>query len=562
MHAQWMPTGSEEEQKVTKVKVSAFLDRIQQGMTHDINTHVHLGELEDTVARPVEDPQDLVTCIKPLMDHCEMINDERRKHKLHPHIIHAYCHEGKLLGKLMAKPFKTPSNELADIVVNHFTIQHAREQVSHSSKPVDTICQDKRQMVHASHSSNGHTPSAPSKDCPNCTQQHPAGKANHPACDSHCSKCDKMGHWGPKCHGGKLLQPRNAPPPGSQQRKSRCPPRNHNCQGWSNKIDTMDVNVDHSPQDEIALHCIQPNTTVRHTHPKEIMVSDVHAPQCNEAYTTIQLPASASRKGTASLCIKVDTGAGGNVLPLHAFQCLYPDQISPTGLPTGLNHISIRLTTYNESHIPLYGKLCWPITWQPDCPGCQPPRVNSYWYVADTPGPAILSLPSSEKLAVVKMNCAITVRWPSTHPAPVSTTVATTKPATAPEAAKSIRSTDDLIKEFPDWFKGIGRFPSKYKILLHHDAHPVIHAPRKCPIALHPKVKEHLNKMECLGMITHVDEPMDWVSSITYIQKANGELHLCLDPHNLNEAICHDHHKTPTMRKSLTSLHTLASSLS
>ena len=62
------------------------------------------------------------------------------------------------------------------------------------------------------------------------------------------------------------------------------------------------------------------------------------------------------------------------------------------------------------------------------------------------------------------MNCVITVRQPSTHPAPVPTTVATTKPATAPEAAKSIRSTDDLINEFLDQFKGISRFPSKYKI--------------------------------------------------------------------------------------------------
>ena len=42
---------------------------------------------------------------------------------------------------------------------------------------------------------------------------------------------------------------------------------------------------------------------------------------------------------------------------------------------------------------------------------------------------------------------------------------------------------------------------------------------------------------------------MDWVSSITYVQKANGELCLCLDPHDLNEAICHDHHKTPTVEE-------------
>ena len=47
MHAQWMPTSSEKEQKVTKAKASAFLNCIQQGMTHDINTHVCLGELED-----------------------------------------------------------------------------------------------------------------------------------------------------------------------------------------------------------------------------------------------------------------------------------------------------------------------------------------------------------------------------------------------------------------------------------------------------------------------------------------------------------------------------------
>ena len=83
MHAQWMPTGNEEEQRATKVKASTFLNRIQQGITHNVNTHAHLGELKDDMARLGEDPQDLVTCIKKLMDHCEMINDEHQEHKLH-----------------------------------------------------------------------------------------------------------------------------------------------------------------------------------------------------------------------------------------------------------------------------------------------------------------------------------------------------------------------------------------------------------------------------------------------------------------------------------------------
>ena len=86
-------------------------------------------------------------------------------------------------------------------------------------------------------------------------------------------------------------------------------------------------------------------------------------PQCNEAYTTVQLPASASSKGTASFHIKVDTG--GNVLPLHVFKHLYLNQISPAGLI----HVSTRLTAYNGSHIPLYGTFHGPITWQPGGPG-------------------------------------------------------------------------------------------------------------------------------------------------------------------------------------------------
>ena len=55
--------------------------------------------------------------------------------------------------------------------------------------------------------------------------------------------------------------------------------------------------------------------------------------------------------------------------------------------------------------------------------------------------------------------------------------------------------------------------------------------------------------MECMGVITCVDQSTDWVSSITYVPKANGELCLCLDPCDLNKAICHNHHNTPTVEE-------------
>ena len=122
-------------------------------------------------------------------------------------------------------------------------------------------------------------------------------------------------------------------------------------------------------------------------------------------------------------------------------------------------------------------------------------------------------------------------------------------PAGRTPKPKCMKSTDDLMREFPDRFTGICKFPGEYKIQLHPDAHPVIHTPRKCPIALCPKVKEHLAKMEALGVITHVDQPTAWVSLITYVQKANGELSLCLNPCDLNKAICCNHHKTPTVEE-------------
>ena len=92
-----------------------------------------------------------------------------------------------------------------------------------------------------------------------------ASRTNCPTWDFCCSKCDKIGHWGPKYPGGKPPQPKNAPlprnatPTGSQHGKSRHPPRSQNhCPGRGGKTDAIDVGKDHSPLDEIAPHGTKP----------------------------------------------------------------------------------------------------------------------------------------------------------------------------------------------------------------------------------------------------------------------------------------------------------------
>ena len=46
-----------------------------------------------------------------------------------------------------------------------------------------------------------------------------------------------------------------------------------------------------------------------------------------------------------------------------------------------------------------------------------------------------------------------------------------------------------------------------------------------------------------------MEEPTDWVSSLTYSWKANGKLRVCLDPRDVNKAIKRDNYKTPTVEE-------------
>ena len=66
---------------------------------------------------------------------------------------------------------------------------------------------------------------------------------------------------------------------------------------------------------------------------------------------------------------------------------------------------------------------------------------------------------------------------------------------------------------------------------------------------MRPLVHEKLDEWLKEGIITPVEEPTDWVSSLAYSRKANGKLRICLDPKDLNAVIKRDHYKTPTVEE-------------
>ncbi len=104
-----------------------------------------------------------------------------------------------------------------------------------------------------------------------------------------------------------------------------------------------------------------------------------------------------------------------------------------------------------------------------------------------------------------------------------------------------------ILDEYADVFNGIGCFEKKHHVELKEDAKPVIHPPRKVPIALKGKLKNELDRLDKLGIIKKVDKPTDWVNSLVIVEKPKGDLRLCLDPKDLNQAVKREHYQIPTI---------------
>ena len=127
--------------------------------------------------------------------------------------------------------------------------------------------------------------------------------------------------------------------------------------------DFVDVDEYDSQYNEIDKHFINVRPDLSFTgDPDEIEEDDVAIPRKTEAYTIVHLPTSCEGETDASVCVKVDTEAGGNVMPLRV---LYPNQINMKGEPTGLDPSSTCFTAYNGTPIPQYGTLRCPLIWRP-----------------------------------------------------------------------------------------------------------------------------------------------------------------------------------------------------
>jgi len=107
----------------------------------------------------------------------------------------------------------------------------------------------------------------------------------------------------------------------------------------------------------------------------------------------------------------------------------------------------------------------------------------------------------------------------------------------------------DIQKNYADVFKGIGCIPGEHSIKIDSTVQPVVHAPRKVPIAIKDKVKEELERKEKNDIIVKQTEPTPWVNSMVTVIKPNNKVRICMDPRDLNKAIQREHFPLKTIEE-------------
>ena len=117
-----------------------------------------------------------------------------------------------------------------------------------------------------------------------------------------------------------------------------------------------------------------------------------------------------------------------------------------------------------------------------------------------------------------------------------------------------ISTMKSIVSEYSDIFEGEGNFQGALKLEIDESMPPVKSPLRRIPIALKPKLKNELQRLEKLGVIKPVVTPSDWVSSLVIVKKPSGKIRLCIDPKPLSKALKRCHYPLPIIEDLLPEL--------
>ena len=111
---------------------------------------------------------------------------------------------------------------------------------------------------------------------------------------------------------------------------------------------------------------------------------------------------------------------------------------------------------------------------------------------------------------------------------------------------------DKLVEEYDELFHGLGKLKG-YQVKLHIDesVQPVAQPHRRVPFHVRQQLEEQLKRDEEFGVIERIEGPKPWVSPIVVAPKPKspGQIRVCMDMRQANQAIKRERHVTPTIKE-------------
>ena len=493
--------------------------------TVKINFRVHRLEFANMKQKPGETISHFLSRLREKANKCEFENAELNERLIEMIILCTPFEDfrkelltkakGHAVGAVLERGREYEAVAASTASLRSMNIQNTEAANPNTNHHIDAIRK----------SSNGPFANAPQTGqplCRNCGLKH-----NPRACPAYrdtCSACKAKGHWRKMCRktNGGTCTPKMGPQSDGEF-KSRRPHNVHQHE--------VDLSVQATPKitEDPPEQCHQ----VYHA----ITISNVDMINSSSAEAFAELLVSHIKPPVSGpLRVKVDTGSGGNTLPLRTFRQMFHD--TPVHCISNLEP-NVQLTSYSGNRIPCLGSIHLNVR-----KSSQTTPHQAKFYVVDVSGPAILGLPSCRALNIVDLQLdAISHQ-------PCAIVRSLNQPYSLPTKLKSpITSVQQLKAAYPNQFDRIGKFKQPAQLLLKEDATPSCDAPRKVSVNLLPKIREELNKMESDGIIRRVTAHSDWCSSLVYVTKPDGSLRICLDPKKLNKSLRRCPHKIPTLEE-------------
>ena len=107
---------------------------------------------------------------------------------------------------------------------------------------------------------------------------------------------------------------------------------------------------------------------------------------------------------------------------------------------------------------------------------------------------------------------------------------------------------EEIMQSFPQAFsEGVGSLPGEQHLEVDPDVKLRVNTVRRVPYSFVNDLKKELNQMEEDKVITKVNTPTPWGSSLVTQKKPTGKLRMCLNPQKLNIALKREHCYKPVL---------------